>query len=263
MAIDKEILDRLDRFENTVANRLGDLELKINEINRRNNPWPNQIPLDIMITEMELRRKIGELNKSSDPYRVNKIHELQLEFNKKYGVPSTHKSNEVLSRPNLDHYYEDGMPRLDKYLAYVELREYGQNLDNATKRLFLLPKDCHISYVTNAAGFGYIEFTICGLVDIKKFERHGLRFKFDTTCPGALMVFMSMFNSLQNGGKLTKECIYGETLNEFRTICFEIDSKCVDATITNTIYSTYGCMEENEPRWEDTIRERAQIIVEP
>lgn len=265
MAIDKEILDRLDRLENAVANKLGDLELKINKLNREINPWSNQVPPDIEIAEMELKRKIDELDKSSDPYRLNKIYELQLEFNKKYGVIKTPKTNSWDS-PNLDHYYEDGMPRLDKYLAYLSI-DRGEG----KRDLFLLTKDCKISYTSeNICRDERTWITISGLVDVDGLiERKLIQITAESCGLVTTEVVRSAINELCNYKRLTASDIYSETKNEFRTIEIELEKEAVSGVmkdiatirIVNTIYSTYGCMEENEPMWEDTIHDKINVEV--
>lgn len=70
-----------------------------------------------------------------------------------------------------------------------------------------------------------------------------------------------MLNKLTNNGELTFASIYGDVVNEFRTIEIEIEKDEMNMTLTNTIYSTYGCMEENEPMWEDTVKGSACVVV--
>lgn len=265
----KSIIDNARKeFGLEVTKELNDLGSPLNRLETGSNYPPIHVNYkdatskqDIESADIELKRKIDKLVKSSDPYRLNKIYELQEEFNKKYGVTSTHKPNGVLNQPNLEHYYEDGMPRLDRYLAYVQVD--NRSKPGGSRELYLLSNCCEISVCKRrhaVSALDTVTVNLVGLMHVETMTMVDLKIILNGR-ENLEMSLYNMLNKLTNNGELTSTSIYRDITNQFRTIDIEIEKDEMSMRIINTIYSSYGCMEENEPMWEDTIKGSACVVI--
>lgn len=232
--MEREIIDRFDKTTTEILGRLEHLEMMVKELDQRTS-----VPAGKSLT------KSNRANK-----KIQEIEEYFKSVNYDTPWPSSQLKDE---KPNLEHYYYDGMPRLDKYLAYIKIDYSDKGAKNI--QLFLLDTNCNVSIITDRLNENektYIK--ISGLVDINNFQRRSLIILANRDGGDALShITRTVFNQLCNNKCLNIKDIYGDIKNHFRTIEIDVGVYSTTMSITNTIYSSYGCMEEVEPIWEDTI----------
>lgn len=170
-------------------------------------------------------------------------------------------SKGLLNKPDLGHYYEDGMPRLDKYLAYVQID--NRSKPDGSREVYLLSNCCEIAVCKKRCAVPALDTVILnlvGLMHVGTMTMVDLKIVLRGRANLEMSVY-NMLNKLTNNGELTSASIYGDVANQFRTIEIEIEKDEMNMAIVNTIYSSYGCMEENEPMWEDTVKGSAHVVV--
>lgn len=231
MENNKEVLERLEKSISSLTDLVGELSLKVKELDNKTS-----FPIDkgkIMLSANEL-----------DEWKTSPV-----------------------SKPDLKHYYGDGMPKLDKYLAYLDIE--SKYFVDGFKR-FLITKDFNMEFTlvrfTDAKN-NFIRINFRGLKDVVSFKNRTVQFRFNndkTVNLDYLTAIQQSFNrvidNLANGKNIYKDSIYGDSKNEFRSIKVK-DWGNLTVSIENTIYSSYSAMEENEPLYKEVIYGQAEIRV--
>lgn len=243
---DKEMLERLEKSIASLTESVGELSLKIKELDERTS-FPINKSLDKASEPMKRIRAIEDHFKLINYGATSDIGNLSLKIKDK--------------KPILKHYYEDGMPKLEKYLAYLEI--VSGSCYGGTK-LFLIPIDCEISFtlIRKANHMGNcVRVDFHNVINTLTFKKNTVQFRFDAVekthfgyLDSVSKTFKMAIDALSNnsGGDLNIESIYGTVKNQFRTIRV-VSWQNTTVTIENTVYSSYGCMEENKPLFADSI----------